>query len=101
MYAKKEKNLSYLSFKTKLVLQKRNHCFNNSKRKKMVLSCSKKISALSRGIRSKNNRDLYYLNCLIFFETKYKIESNKKICGNKDFCNIPMPSEGTKILKFN
>ena len=78
MYAKKEKNLSYLSFKTKLVLQKRNHSFNDSKRKKMVLSCSKKISALSRGIRSKNNRDLYYLNCSFSLEQNTKLNQIKK-----------------------
>ena len=25
----------------------------------------------------------------------------KNVCENKAFCNVIMPSEGTKILKFN
>ena len=29
-----------------------------------------------------------------------KSESHKKACENKDFCNIVMPSEATKILEF-
>ena len=32
---------------------------------------------------------------------KNKVESHKKVCENKDFCNIIMPSEETKILEFN
>ena len=30
-----------------------------------------------------------------------KLESHKKVCENKDFCNIKMPSEDNKILEFN
>ena len=30
-----------------------------------------------------------------------KLESNKKVCENKIFCNIIMPSEDTKILELN
>ena len=30
-----------------------------------------------------------------------KIESHKSVCENKGFCIVTMPSEGTKILKFN
>ena len=26
---------------------------------------------------------------------------HKKVCGNKDFCNVIMTSEDTKILEFN
>ena len=32
---------------------------------------------------------------------KNKLESHKKVCENKDFCNVVMPSEDTKILEFN
>ena len=41
------------------------------------------------------------LDCLHSFATKNKIESHKKVCENKDFCNIVPPSEDTKILEFN
>ena len=30
-----------------------------------------------------------------------KHESHKKVCENKGFCNILMPSEDTKILEFS
>ena len=41
------------------------------------------------------------MNCLYSFRTKNKLESHKRVCENKDFCNIIMPSEATKILEFN
>ena len=43
---------------------------------------------------------IYFLHCLYSFRTKNKLESHK-VCENKDFCNVIMPSEGTKILEFN
>ena len=61
----------------------------------------KKLSALLRGITSKHHSEFYCLNYLHSFATKNKIESHKKVCENKDFCNIVMLSEDTKILKFN
>ena len=68
----------------------------------MTLSCSKKnLSALLRGIRSKHNGDFYCVNCLDSFATESKPESHKKACENKDFCNVAMPSEDTKVLRFN
>ena len=60
----------------------------------------KKLSALLKGITSKHKSDFYCLNCLHSFRTK-KIESHKRVCENKDFCNIIMPSEDSKILEFN
>ena len=63
----------------------------------MVLSCSKKLSPLSRGITSKND-DFYSLNS---FKSKGNLESHQKVCENEDFCNVVVPSEGTKILEFN
>ena len=66
----------------------------------MALSCSK-LSALLKGIASKNNGDFYCLNCLHSFRTKNKFESQKKVCENKNFCTVVMPSEDNKILEFN
>ena len=60
-----------------------------------------KLSALLRGITSKNNGDFYCLNCLHSFRTKSKLESHEKVCENKDFCNVIMHAEDTKILEFN
>ena len=68
----------------------------------MALFCSKKkLSTLLRGITSKNNGEFYYLNYLYSFKTKTKLESHKKACENKDFRNVVMTSEDTKILEFN
>ena len=59
------------------------------------------MSALLRGRTSKNNDDFYCLNCLHSFRKKTKLESDKKACENKDFCNVMISSEDTKILAFN
>ena len=67
----------------------------------MALSCSKKLSALLREITSKHYGDFYCLNCLHSFTTKNKLKSHKRVCENKNFCNIIMASEDTKILEFN
>ena len=61
----------------------------------------KKLSALLRGITSKNNSEFYCLNCLHSFRTKNKLQLHKKLWENKDFCNAIMSFEDTKILKFN
>ena len=44
--------------------------FNDSKSKPIALSCSKKLSALLRGINSKHCSNFYCLNCLHSFRTK-------------------------------
>ena len=67
----------------------------------MALSCRKKTNNITKRNITKNNGDFYCFNCLLSFRTKNKLESNKKVCGNKDFCNINMPSEETKVLEFN
>ena len=61
----------------------------------------KKLSALLRGIMSKHYSDFYCLNCLKSFRTKNKLELHKRKCGNKDFVDVIMPSEDTKLLEFN
>ena len=61
----------------------------------------KKLSASLTGIISKNNADFYCLNCLHSFRTKGKLDSRKKVCENKDFCDIIMHSGDTKTLEFN
>ena len=45
-YMLKNKNISSLHFKTQLQAQKINHSFNDSKRKRMVLSCGNKTSTI-------------------------------------------------------
>ena len=61
----------------------------------------KRLSTLLRGITSKDHGDFYYLNCLHSFRTENKLRSCEKICKNKDFCGIVLPSEKDDILEFN
>ena len=59
-----------------------------------------KNSALLRGIHSRNNGDFYCLNHFLLFRTK-KLESQKRVSENKDFCGVVMPSQEAKILQFD
>ena len=63
----------------------------------MAYPAVKNLKALLREITSKNNGDFYYLNCPYSFGTKSKLESYKKVCENKDFCNVIMPSEDNRV----
>ena len=86
MYAKKEK--IFATYVSK----------NNPNREKevtllMILNgkgwhylAVKKLSALLRGITSKQHGDFYCLNCLHSFTTEKQLESHKKVCENKNFC---------------
>ena len=61
----------------------------------------KKLSALLRGITSKINGAFFGLNCFNLSTTKNKLDSHKKVCKNKDFCDVAMHSQDTKILEFS
>ena len=50
---------------------------------------------------SKHHGYFYCLNCLHSFATENKGESHKKVCENKDFYQLVIPSEDTEILEFN
>ena len=54
----------------------------------------KNLSQLLRGIISKHHGDFYCLNCFHSFARKNKLQSHKRVCENKVFCNI-IPSEDT------
>ena len=53
----------------------------------------KNLSELLVGITSKHKDNFYCLNCLYSFRTKRKLAIHKKVCENKDFCNIVTLSE--------
>ena len=61
--------------------REKNYSFNDSKWKGMALSCRKKK---------------HYS-----FATKNKLESDKNLFENKDFCNVIMPSVKLKEIFFN
>ena len=71
----------------------------------MALPCSKKLSALFKGITSKHDGehdgDFYCLNCFHSLRTENKFKKHKKVCENHDYCYIEMHKEESKILKYN
>ena len=56
---------------------------------------------LLRGIISKHLGDFHCLNCLHSFRKENKHVSHERVCKNKDFGGIAMPSEKDNILEFN
>ena len=61
----------------------------------------KNLSVLLHGISSKHRGDFYCLKCLHSFRAENKLKSHEKVCKNRDFCGILMPSVKDKILEFN
>ena len=61
----------------------------------------KKLSTLLRGIASKYYGEFYCMNFLHSIRTKNKLGWDKRVCENKDFCSVIVPSEDTKILELN
>ena len=64
----------------------------------MALSFSKNVICIIHRITSKHRGDVY---CLHSFRTENNLKSYEKVCKNKDFCGIVMPSEKGNILEFN
>ena len=60
----------------------------------------KSISGLLRGITSNHNGDFYCLNCFHSYTTEKKLRKHERICKEHDFCDIKMPDEDYKILKY-
>ena len=50
---------------------------------------------------STHHGDFYCLSRPHFITTEDKRVSHKKVCANKDFCNVIVTFEDTKILEFN
>ena len=54
----------------------------------------KKLSTLLRGITFDDFfGDFYCLNCFYSIVSESKLHSHKRVCENKDFCNIILSSE--------
>ena len=101
MYTKKKICLAYISN------------YNSTREEQIVLLMAsneekegwhylavKNLSELLTGITSKLHGCFHCLNYFHSFRTENKFKSHEKVCKNKDFCGIVMPSEKTKILEF-
>ena len=60
----------------------------------------KKLLALLRGITSKRHGDFFVWIAFIFLQQKTHVDRVKKVCENKDFCKVIMPSEDIIIEKM-
>ena len=61
----------------------------------------KNLSRLLRGIISNHDGDFYFLNCFHSYRTKNKLEAHEKICENRDYCDVEMPTNDNNTIKYN
>ena len=61
----------------------------------------KNLSRLLRGITSNHDGDFYCLNCFHSCRTKNKLEAHEKICKNRDYCHVEMPTNYNNLIKYN
>ena len=61
----------------------------------------KNLSRLLRGRTSNHDGDFYCLNCFYLYRTKNKLEAHKKICENRDYCHVEMPTKDNNTIKYN
>ena len=61
----------------------------------------KSLSRLLRGIASNHDGDFYCLNCFDSYRTKNKLEAHEKICENRDYCRVEMPTNDNNTNKYN
>ena len=61
----------------------------------------KSLSGLLTGITSNHKEDFYCLNCFHSYRTKNKLEAHKKICENRDYCHVEMPTNDNSKIKYN
>ena len=61
----------------------------------------KNLSRLLRGITSNHDGDFYGLNCFHSYKTKNKLKAHKKICENRYYCHVEMPTNDNNTIKYN
>ena len=71
------------------------------KKKRLALSCYKKLLGLLKRITSKNNRYFYCLSCLHSLRADDKRKSQEKLYKNKDFSEFFLPIPKNNMLAFN
>ena len=110
-WKRSEKNNTTSFLNISYILKKREKCpaciskFNSNCEKQIIILINindekeswhylavKKLSTLLHGITLKHKSGFYCLNCLHSFRTKNKLKSHEKVCKNKDFCGIVIPS---------
>ena len=59
------------------------------------------LSRLFRGITTNHHGDFCCLNCLHSFRTDNALKRHERLCDNNDYCNVEMPTQFNKTLKYN
>ena len=61
----------------------------------------KSLSGLITEITFNHKEDFYCLNCFHSYRTKNKLEAHKRICKNRDYCRVEMPTKDNNVIKYN
>ena len=99
-YNTKKINIAYKS-KNNLTQEKQIILLMISDGQKWHYLVVKNLSRLLRGITSNHKEDFYCLNCFHSYRTENKLEAHKKICENRDYCHVEMPTKNNNIIKYN
>ena len=59
------------------------------------------LPGLHTGITSNHKEDFFCLNCFHSFRAKDKLEAHKKLCQNRDYCRVEMPTTDNNVIKYN
>ena len=105
-------NILYIPHNTKKIEIAYNSKHNLTREKQIILLMIsngenwhylvvKSLSGLLTGITSNHKEDFYCLNCFHSYRTKNKLEAHKKICENRDYCRVEMPTEDNNTIKYN
>ena len=105
-------NILYVPYKTKKICLAYKSKYNLTREKQIVAlmitdsekwhyTAVKRLLGLLRGVTSNNKGDFYCLNCFCSYRTKNKLELHKKVCENRDCCQVEMPNKENNTIEFN
>ena len=105
-------NILYVPFKTKKIEVAYKSKYNLVRDNQVILLmisngenwhylAVKSLSRLLRGINSNHDGDYYCLNCFHSYRTENKLNVHKKVCENRNYCKIEMPSNDNNFIRYN
>ena len=105
-------NILYVLFKTKKIEMAYKSKYNLVRDNQVILLmisngknwhylAVKSLSRVLRGIASNHDGDYYCLNCVHSYRTENKLNVHKKVCENRNYCKIQMPSNDNNFIKYN
>ena len=61
----------------------------------------KNLPGLLKGITSNHSGDFSCLSCSHSYSTRNKLKRHERLSNDQNYCQIQMPNEDKKILKYN